>query len=95
MQQLFSIFIFYRPFIIWSLIVNMLFSFLKFEVVLIMISKLLLILLLWHILRETHGKRKLMFYKKIGVSNMKLFSFVLVLDLILSIPFLIILKEFI
>lgn len=85
---------FYRPFIIWSLIVNMLFAFLKFEVVLIIISKLLLVVLLWHILNETRGKRKLLFYKRLGLSHIKLFSSVLVLDLVLSIPFLLVLKEF-
>ncbi len=95
MQQLISILIFYRPFIIWSLVVNMFFSFLRFEVVMIMISKLFLFFLLWHILNETRAKRVLRLYKGLGVSTAKLFSLLFLMDLIISIPFLLILKEFI
>lgn len=94
MQQLLSILLFYRPFIIWSLIINMVFSFLKFNVSLIVASKLLLVFLLWHVFNETHAKRKLLFYKKLGVPAIKLFTLLFIVDLILSIPFLIILKEF-
>lgn len=95
MQQLMSILLFYRPFIIWSLVINMLFAFLKFEVGIIMASKLLLVLLLWHILNETQAKRKLIFYRKLGVSTIKLFTLLFIMDLAISIPFLIILKEFV
>ena len=95
MQQLISILLFYRPFIIWSLIINMLFSFLKFEVGFILASKLLLVILLWHILNETRAKRKLIFYKSLGVSTFKLFSLFFIMDLIISIPFLLLLKEYV
>lgn len=95
MQQLASILMFYRPYIIWSLIVNMLFAFIKFEVGLIITSKLILVLLLWYILNETRAKRKLILYKKLGVSTIKLFSLLFIMDLVISIPFLLILKEFV
>jgi hypothetical protein len=86
---------FYRPFIVWSLIINMVLSFIKFEIITILIIKLLLIFSLWHFLSETHAKRKLIFYKKLGVSMIKLFSLVFVIDAVFSLPFLVILKEFV
>ncbi len=95
MQQLFSIFIFYRPFILWSFGINIIFSFLKFDIIPIIITKLLLIVFLWYIISETYAKRKLLFYKNIGVSTFKLFFLLFIIDLFLSLPFLLILKEFI
>ena len=95
MQQLFSILVFYRPFIIWSLVINMLLSFIKIELITILVVKLLLIISLWHLINETHAKRKLAFYKNLGISTLKLFSLVFVVDAIFSIPFLLILKEFV
>ena len=95
MQQLFSILVFYRPFIIWSLAINMLLSFIKIEIITILIVKLLLIFSLWHLLNETHAKRKLTFYKNLGISKLKLFSLVFVIDAVFSIPFVILLKEFV
>ncbi|PIA78126.1 hypothetical protein BFR04_07800 [Gaetbulibacter sp. 4G1] len=95
MQQLFSIFIFYRPLILWSFGINTLLSFLKYEIVPILIVKLLLVAFLWYFLNETNAKRKLIFYKNLGISSFKLFSFLYIIDLLFSIPFLLILGEFI
>lgn len=72
----------------------MLFSFVKLEVIMIIVSKLLLVILLWHILNVTRAKRILTLYKGWGVSTIKLFSLLFLMDLILSIPFLLVLKEF-
>ncbi len=95
MQQLFSIFIFYRPLILWSFLINTLLSFLKYEMVPIIIVKLLLVGFLWYFLNETNAKRKLIFYKNLGISTFKLFAFLYIIDLVFSIPFLLILGEFI
>ncbi len=95
MQQLFSIFVFYRPLILWSFGVNTILSFLKYEIVPILIVKLLLVAFLWYFLNETNAKRKLIFYKNLGISTFKLFSFLYLIDLFFSIPFLLILGEFI
>lgn len=95
MQKLISILTFYRPFIVWSLAINMVLSFIKFEIIAILAVKLLLIVSLWHFLSETHAKRKLNFYKNLGIPMLKLFSLVFIIDTIFSLPFLIILKEFI
>ena len=95
MQQLLSILMFYRPFIIWSLILNMLFSFIKLDIIVILIVKLLLVLSLWHLLNESRAKRKLNLYKNLGITTLKLFSFIFIIDAVFSLPFLIILQEFI
>ncbi len=95
MQQLLSILMFYRPFIIWSLAINMVLSFIKFEIIAILVVKLVLIFSLWYLLSETHAKRKLDFYKNLGIPALKLFSLVFIIDAIFSLPFLIILKEFV
>lgn len=95
MQQLFSIFLFYRPLILWSFLVNTILSFFKYDIFLILIVKLLLIVFLWYFLNETDAKRKLVFYKNLGISTFKLFSFLYAIDLFFSIPFLLILKEFV
>jgi len=95
MQQLFSIFAFYRPLILWSFGINTLLSFLKYEIIPIVIIKLLLVAFLWYLLNETNAKRKLTFYKNLGISTFKLFAFLYLIDLLFSMPFLLILKVFI
>lgn len=95
MQRFFSIFIFYKPFVLWSFGINILLSFFKFEIIPILITKLFLVVFLWYITAETPAKRKLLFYKNLGVSTLKLFLLFYLIDLFLSLPFLLILKEFI
>ena len=95
MRQLSSIFIFYRPFILWSFGINILFSFISYSLIPILLVKLLLTTFLWYFLNETNAKRKLVLYKNLGISTFKLFSLIYIIDLFLSIPFLLILKAFI
>ena len=95
MQQLSALFIFYRPYMLWSFGVNILFAMMGYSLIPIFIIKLILIAFLWYLMNETHAKRKLIFYKNLGISTFKLFGYIFILDLILSLPFLLILKEFI
>lgn len=95
MNQLFSIVVFYRPFVFWSFSLNIIFSFLKYDIIPILIVKLVLIGFLWYFFNETTAKRKLIFYKNLGISALKLFSLLYIVDLFFSLPFLLILKEFI
>ncbi|OEJ98905.1 hypothetical protein A8C32_06870 [Flavivirga aquatica] len=87
--------IFYKPFILWSFGINLMLSFMGFHFILIVLVKLFLICLLWYFINETKGKQKLVFYNNLGISPLKLFSFLFIIDLLLSIPFLFLLKEFI
>ncbi|PWH83077.1 hypothetical protein DIS18_00545 [Algibacter marinivivus] len=73
----------------------MFFSFIKFKIIPILIIKLLLVIFLLYISNETKAKRKLIFYKNLGISSLKLFSYLYLIDILISLPFLILLKEFI
>jgi len=66
-----------------------------YSLVPILIIKLFLVVLLWYFINETHAKQKLIFYKNLGISSLKLFGYLFIIDLFLSIPFLLILKEFV
>ena len=94
MQQFFSLFTLYKPFVLWSVGINMVLSFLKYDIIPILIVKLLLVVFLWYFLNEILAKQKLSIFKKLDISTLKLFSYLFVIDLFLSIPFLFILKEF-
>lgn len=95
MQQLFSILFFYRPFVLWSFAINIFLSIIGYSIIPIFLVKLLLVIFLWYILNETNAKRKLIFYKNLGISTFKLFTCLYIIDLVLSIPFLLIIKEFV
>ncbi|MCH7525776.1 MAG: hypothetical protein IIC74_12520 [Bacteroidetes bacterium] len=95
MQQLLSILAFYRPFVIWSFVVNIVIAMVNPFVIPAIITKLLLTILVWFLINETNAKRKLMFYKNLGVSTLKLFSIVFLIDITITIIFLIVIKEFI
>ena len=56
MQQLFSIFIFLKPYILWSVGINMVLSFFKYEIIPILIVKLLLVVFLWYLINESKTK---------------------------------------
>jgi len=88
-NQLISIFHFYKPFLKWSVIINLLFVLLKTpDVILVLIVKFLLLLFTYYIIIETKGKQKLTFYKILGISDIKLFLVVYVIDAIITFIFL-------
>lgn len=69
--------------------------FLKYEMFPILILKVLLVVFLWYYLYETPAKQKLLYFKNLGISTLKMFSYLVIIDLIISVPFLLILEEFI
>ena len=88
-NQLRSIFYFYKNFFIWSLIINLLFFLLKTpDVFLVLIIKFLLLIFIYYVVIETKGKQKLTFYKILGISDIKLFSVVYIIDAIVTFIFL-------
>jgi len=95
MQQLLSIFTFYRPYVIWSFVVNIAIAIVYPFVFTAILTKLLLTIFVWYMVNETSAKRKLMFYKNIGVSTFKLFSVLFLVDMVITITFIIVIKEFI
>lgn len=95
MQQLFSIFVFYRPLILWSFGVNSLLVILNYGFIPFLLLKLFLVIFLWYLINETQAKRKLTFYKNLGISTFKLLTFVYIIDAVISLPYYLILKEFV
>ena len=61
----------------------------------VIITKLILVVFLWYFLSQVNGKRLLNFYRKIGVSDFRLFATVFIIDVFISTLYLLLIKEFI
>jgi len=94
MQRLLAILAFYKPFVVWSFIVTAIIGFFNPHLVPAIVTKLFLTVFAWYYVSETPNKRKLTFYKNIGISPLKLFSCMFIVDCILTISFLMVFKEF-
>jgi hypothetical protein len=94
MQRLLAILVFYRSFVVWSFFVNAIVAFFNPQLVPAIVTKLFLTVFAWYYVNETNQRRKLTFYKNIGISPILLFSTMFLLDCVLTIVFLVIFKEF-
>ena len=95
MQQLLSILAFYRPYIIWSFIINIAITIVYPQILPAIITKLLLTVFVWFVANETGIKRKLIVYKNIGITPFRLFTTLFFIDIMITIAFILIIKEFI
>ena len=95
MQQLLSILVFYRSFVVWSFLVNIAITIVNPYIAPALLTKLLLTIFVWYWVNETNAKRKLIFYKNLGISTIKLFSALFFIDSIITISFLVVIKEFV
>ena len=95
MQQLLTILAFYKPFVVWSLIVNIAITIVNPFIMPAIITKFLLTIFVWYLFKETNARRKLMFCKNLGISPLVLFSSLFILDILFTVGFLVIIKEFI
>jgi hypothetical protein len=93
-QQFGAILLFYRPLFYWSFAINFLLFFINVHIVPIIIAKLFLVLFLWYLTLETGAKRKLIFYKNLGISTFKLFGFIFMVDVIFTVLFILLMQEF-
>ncbi|NND50798.1 MAG: hypothetical protein HKN54_00230 [Flavobacteriaceae bacterium] len=94
MQQFLTILAFYRPFVVWSFVINAVIGFLNPEFMPAIVTKLFLAVFLWYLVKVTSARKKLNFYKRLGISPFKLFSIVFLMDIILTMGFLVVFKEF-
>ncbi|MGY0391965.1 hypothetical protein ACW5R3_05330 [Bizionia sp. KMM 8389] len=81
MQRFGAILLFYKPYILWSIGLVLLLMSLSYNLAIICIAKLFIVGFLWYFLTETTAKRKLIFYKNLGISNLKLFFTTYVIDI--------------
>ena len=95
MQQFISILAFYKPFVLWSFIINIAIAIVNPFIMPAIVTKLLLTIFVWYIVNETNAKRKLVFYKRLGISTFKLFSILFLVDISITISFIIVIKEYI
>ncbi len=95
LQRLEAILVFYRPFFFWSFAINVLLVVFNPNIVSAIITKLILTLFVWYLVKETSSKKTLIFYKNLGLSDFKLFAALFLIDIFITIGFLLIMQEFI
>ena len=93
-QQFGAILLFYRPFIYLSFAINFLLYFINTHIIPIILIKLFLTVFLWYLTMETVLKRKLIFYKNLGISKFKLFGFIFMMDVLFTVIFILLMQEF-
>lgn len=93
MKRLFVLINFYKLFLIWSLIINIIIGTINPNYFAAVLTKLFLTGFAWYYMSETSNKQKLTFYKNIGISPTMLFSFVFLLDSIITISTIFIIKQ--
>jgi len=94
-QHFGAILLFYRPYVIWSFIINIVITILSPQIFPAILTKLFLTILLWFLVNETHAKRKLNFYRNLGISSLRLFTSIFILDVLIMIAYLSFIKVFI
>jgi len=80
--------------VVWSFVINAILGFLNPLIIPAIVTKLFLTVFVWYLVTETNAKRKLTFYKNLGISTFKLFSILFLVDISLTISFLVVFKEF-
>ena len=95
MQRIGAILLFYKPFYLWSFAINIAITVVNPHIFPAIITKLFLTIFLWYFINETSNKRKLIFYKNLGISSFKLFFSLYVIDVLITLAFLLLIQEFI
>lgn len=95
MRLLVSVLSFYKSFILFSFGINIVLLILGFSLTPIIIAKLLIVINLSYIINASKARKKLVFYKNLGISSFKLFGIVFIIDLLLTTLFVLIIKSFI
>ena len=95
MQQFLTILAFYRPFVIWSLVVNILIAIIFPSIIPAITTKLFLAVFVWYLVTETGARRKLNFYKRLGISSIRLFTILVIVDVLITVAFLQVVKAYI
>lgn len=94
MRQFLLIWFFYRPYAVWSLVITAVIGVFNPSIAPALITKLFLVVLLWYLVNETHAKRKLVFYKNFGISSLKLFGMLYLIDALVTISYLLLFINF-
>ncbi|WP_417867299.1 hypothetical protein [Xanthomarina gelatinilytica] len=95
MQRFGATWLFYKPYFIWSFAINIVITVVNPQLVPAILTKLFLTILLWYLINETHAKRKLIIYNNLGISTLKLFCAIFIIDVLIMIAYLYFIKAFI
>ena len=94
MHRFLAIFTFYKPFVIWSFVATAVIAFFNPHIIPAIFTKLFLTIFAWYYICETPNKRKLAFYKNLGIAPFKLFALIFIIDCFFTVIFLTVFKEF-
>lgn len=94
MQRFLAILVFYKSFVAWSFLISAIVAFFNPHVLPAITTKAFLTVFAWYYVSETNQRRKLTFYKNLGISPLVLFLIMFLIDCLLTIIFLGIFKEF-
>jgi len=86
---------YYKPLALWSFLVTIIITIIGPKIILALLTKLFLIVLFWFLINDTRVRKKLKFYKMVGVSNFKLITVLYIIDCFITCSFLILIKGFI
>ena len=94
-KQFISILNYYKPLALWSFLVTIAITIINAELILALCTKLFLVFLLWIMVTDRKLRQRLKFYKIRGVSHLKFFSTIFLLDSLITCTFLLLIKGFI
>jgi len=95
LNQFRAILVYYRSLALWSFTVTIILTVFKPEIVTALLTKLFLMVLFWLMIKDKSMRKKIRFYKMVGVSNFKLVSWLYLLDCFFTCSFLLLIKGFI
>lgn len=94
-RQFTSILNYYKPLALWSFLVTIAITVINPGLILALCTKLFLVFLLWIMISDRRLRQRLKFYKIRGVSHLKFFSTIFILDSLITCTFLLLIKGFI
>ncbi|QRM89612.1 hypothetical protein FG167_10370 [Lacinutrix sp. WUR7] len=94
MKLLKGILAYYKPLFVWSFTINLIVLIISQSFVLTILTKLFVVILFWLLLKDASVRRRIGFYKMVGVSNVKLLCFLFLIDCSVSLVFIFLIKGF-
>jgi hypothetical protein len=94
-KQVLSILNYYKSMAFWSFIVTLAVTIINLELILALSIKLFLTFVLWFMISDRKVRQRLRFYRISGVSNIKFFTVIFLIDSVITSTFLVLIKGFI
>jgi hypothetical protein len=94
-KQVLSILNYYKSMAFWSFIVTLAVTIINPELILALSIKLFMIFVLWFMISDRKVRQRLRFYRISGVSNIKFFTVIFLIDSAITSTFLVLIKGFI